>query len=90
VLPVTRGGTHIRLEKVRSTTQSCYQEATMLERFGLVLLACTLAFGFMPYFYALRDMLADHGWTNTAYAQEASIPAHYDCGIKVSWRICEI
>jgi EamA domain-containing membrane protein RarD len=30
----------------------------MLERLGLVLLACTLVFGFAPYFYALSDMLS--------------------------------
>jgi hypothetical protein len=31
----------------------------MLERLGLVFLACTLLFGFAPYFYALGDMLSD-------------------------------
>ena len=68
-----------------------FQEAKMLERFGLLLLACTLVFGFMPYFYALGDMLPDHGWTiAAAHEQESSLPTRYDCGIKGSWRICEI
>jgi hypothetical protein len=30
----------------------------MLERLGLVFLACTLVFGFAPYFYVLSDMLS--------------------------------
>jgi len=30
----------------------------MLERLGFILLACTLFFGFAPYFYALGDMLS--------------------------------
>jgi EamA domain-containing membrane protein RarD len=37
----------------------------MLERLGLVLLACTLVFGFAPYFYALADMLSDSDYTVT-------------------------
>jgi hypothetical protein len=31
----------------------------MLERLGLIFLACTLGFGFAPYFYALGDLLSD-------------------------------
>jgi hypothetical protein len=34
-------------------TDSGEQEEKMLERLGLVLLACVLAFAFAPYFYAL-------------------------------------
>jgi hypothetical protein len=30
----------------------------MFERLGVVLLACTLVFGFAPYFYALGDILS--------------------------------
>lgn len=62
----------------------------MLERLGLLLLVCTLVFGFAPYFYALGDMRPDPGWTIAAHEQVSSLPARYDCGIKGSWRICEI
>jgi hypothetical protein len=33
-----------------------YQEEKMLERLGLVLLGCVLAFAFAPYFYALGGL----------------------------------
>jgi hypothetical protein len=40
-------------DQVESDYLISEQEEKMLERLGLVLLACVLAFAFAPYFYAL-------------------------------------
>ena len=56
----------------------------MLERLGVAPLACTLVFGFAPYFYALGDMLSDTHYKIGGFAL-ALIFAVTAAGI-IDWR----